>query len=188
MPLKNLTAESADKLFGPKKKGDNTSPADKLLLQDSIVSAILAKVAAVYGVRVRDIYARDRHACVAEARQVAMTLLVNRGGTYAGIGKALACPQGRARDHGTVLHARRKIAQLIETDKRTALKWSLLKHLGDPDIPIEPKRHYKVFLNTYVDVLAEGDITRDEVERRATVKLFEGRAVPKMVHYTTEKL
>ena len=157
------------------------NPVDDVILQPAIVNAILAKVAAVYGIRVADIRSRDRHALIAEARQVAMTLLVNRGASYTGVGKVI-----HPRCHGTVSHARKQVGLLVETDRRTRVKWNLLKHLGDPDVLIDPKMKYTAFVTANVEVLAEGRLSRDEIERRALTRLFEGRAPARMVGHEGE--
>jgi len=177
-----LPEEPADRVFGRPVRAKG-NPADKMILQPSLVNAVLAKVAEVYGIEVADIRSRDRHATVAEARQVAMTLLVNRGASYTGVGRAI-----HPRDHGTIIHARRKVGLLVETDRRTKLKWDLLKHLGDPDIPVNPRIKYSVSITATVEVLAEGVLGRDEVEARALTRLFEGRSPARMVGYESEKL
>ena len=178
----SLDSEKFEKPRGRPSAG-RVHAADLKILHPAVVNAIMAKVASVYGLQPNTILSRDRHAFIAEARQVVMTLLVNRGATYGGVARVM-----NRSNHGTVLHARRKVGELIEVDSRTKLRWNFVKHHGDPDIPITPTRRYKVYLNSIVEVLAEGDLDREELERRAVVRLFEGRAAPNMVGSEKEVL
>ncbi len=87
---------------------------DLLALQDKLVSIdnIQRTVAEYYKIKVADILSKRRSRSVARPRQVAMALskeLTNH--SLPEIGDAFG-----GRDHTTVLHATRKIAELRETD------------------------------------------------------------------------
>ena len=87
---------------------------DLLALQDKLVSIdnIQRTVAEYYKIKVADVLSKRRSRSVARPRQVAMALskeLTNH--SLPEIGDAFG-----GRDHTTVLHATRKIAELRETD------------------------------------------------------------------------
>ena len=87
---------------------------DLLALQDKLVSIdnIQRTVAEYYKIKVSDVLSKRRSRSVARPRQVAMALskeLTNH--SLPEIGDAFG-----GRDHTTVLHATRKIAELRETD------------------------------------------------------------------------
>lgn len=87
---------------------------DLLALQDRLVSIdnIQRMVAEYYKIKVADLHSKRRSRSVARPRQVAMTLskeLTNH--SLPEIGSAFG-----GRDHTTVLHACRKVAELRETD------------------------------------------------------------------------
>ena len=90
------------------------SPKDLLALQDKLVSIdnIQRTVAEYYKIKIADLLSKRRSRSVARPRQVAMALskeLTNH--SLPEIGVAFG-----GRDHTTVLHACRKIAQLKESD------------------------------------------------------------------------
>lgn len=170
------------------KPNKHMGPVDKVLLSRAIVDTIIAKVAASYDVNPSAIRSRRRYRQVAEARQMVMHLLVERGATLMGTARALTDQHGNGRDHGTVIHARRKILNLIDSCKQTRRRWNEVKHLADPEFGFHATRHYRVFMSANVDVLADEDLPREEVERRATIRVFAGRATPKMVDYQMEKI
>jgi len=87
---------------------------DLLALQDKLVSIdnIQRVVAEYYKIKVADLHSKRRSRSVARPRQVAMALskeLTNH--SLPEIGSAFG-----GRDHTTVLHACRKVAELRETD------------------------------------------------------------------------
>ena len=87
---------------------------DLLALQDKLVSIdnIQRVVAEYYKIKVADLHSKRRSRSVARPRQVAMALskeLTNH--SLPEIGNAFG-----GRDHTTVLHACRKVAELRETD------------------------------------------------------------------------
>lgn len=91
---------------------------DLLALQDKLVSIdnIQRTVAEYYKIKISDLLSKRRSRSVARPRQVAMALskeLTNH--SLPEIGVAFG-----GRDHTTVLHACRKIAQLRESDARRA--------------------------------------------------------------------
>lgn len=169
-------------------KTDHMGPVDKILLGKALVDNIIARVASAYDVRPIDIRGRRRFAQLSEARQMVMHLLVERGGTLAGTGRALTDRHGQGRDHGTVIHACKKISGLIDVCARTRKRWDEVKHLADPECGFKPKLVYQVFMSANVEVLAEGELPRDEIARRATARIYAGRAIPKMVDYIEEKI
>jgi len=79
----------------------------------SRVDRIVARVAAIYGVSVKDLMGKGRHKAVTGARHVAMY-------TVREVTK-LSLPQlGKAfgRDHTTVLHACKKVEELLKSDPK----------------------------------------------------------------------
>ena len=101
-----LTAESVaeqlDAIVGPDARNEVTP------------QQVLAKVAQFYGLATEQILGRNRTAAVAQARQVAMYLLVNElGMTPTGAGRFLA-----GRNHSTVIHGVSRIRQALDSDGR----------------------------------------------------------------------
>ncbi len=79
------------------------------------INNIQKTVAEYYKIRIADLHSKSRARQVARPRQVAMSLakeLTNH--SLPEIGDAFG-----GRDHTTVLHARRRIAELVDTDTRT---------------------------------------------------------------------
>lgn len=79
------------------------------------INNIQKTVAEYYKIRIADLHSKSRARQVARPRQVAMSLakeLTNH--SLPEIGDAFG-----GRDHTTVLHARRRIAELVDTDART---------------------------------------------------------------------
>jgi chromosomal replication initiator protein len=94
----------------------NDSLKDLLSFQDRLVTLnnIQKTVAEYYKIRVSDLHAKSRSRQVARPRQVAMALAKDlTEHSLPEIGDAFG-----GRDHTTVLHACRKIAELSETDAR----------------------------------------------------------------------
>ena len=101
-----LTAESVaeqlDAIVGPDARNEVTP------------QQVLAKVAQFYGLATEQILGRNRTATIAQARQVAMYLLVNElGMTPTGAGRFLA-----GRNHSTVIHGVSRIRQALDSDGR----------------------------------------------------------------------
>ena len=185
--LKALPTKSdAKRAFGayhPKDKGlAFAGHVDSVILLPRALAAVEAQVASVYGVHPKLIRSRDRSAMVAEARQVLMSLLVERGASFTGIGRALK------RDHATVIYARKKIGQMVEVCRHTRDRWDKLKHLGTLSTVLNPVIKYKTMLNINVDILAAEELSVEELEVRAMAEVFQGNAVPKLVAHTTEAL
>ena len=91
---------------------------DLLALQDKLVTIenIQKTVAEYYKIRVHDLLSARRSRSVTRPRQIAMALakeLTNH--SLPEIGDSFG-----GRDHTTVLHARRKVAELMETDVRVS--------------------------------------------------------------------
>lgn len=102
----SLTAESVaeqlDAIVGPDARNEVTP------------QQVLAQVAQHYGLATEQILGRNRTAAVAQARQVAMYLLVNElGMTPTGAGRFLA-----GRNHSTVIHGVSRIRQALDSDGR----------------------------------------------------------------------
>jgi chromosomal replication initiator protein len=94
----------------------NDSLKDLLSFQDRLVTLnnIQKTVAEYYKIRVSDLHAKSRSRQVARPRQVAMALAKDlTEHSLPEIGDAFG-----GRDHTTVLHACRKVAELSETDAR----------------------------------------------------------------------
>jgi len=90
---------------------------DLLAFQDRLITInnIQKTVAEYYKIRVADLHSKSRARQVARPRQVAMALskeLTNH--SLPEIGDAFG-----GRDHTTVLHAKRRIAELVDNDSRT---------------------------------------------------------------------
>ena len=101
-----LTAESVaeqlDAIVGPDARNE-VSPQQ-----------VLAQVARHYGLATEQILGRNRTAAVAQARQVAMYLLVNElGMTPTGAGRFLA-----GRNHSTVIHGVSRVRRALDSDGR----------------------------------------------------------------------
>jgi len=92
---------------------------------------IVRIVCDVYRVTPKQLLGRSRFQHLAEARQVAMTIVKKRGTTYQEAGRMFD------RDHGTVLHACRNIAARIETDRHAKARWEYVKHLAKEPMPGE---------------------------------------------------
>ena len=92
---------------------------------------IVRLVCDVYRVTPKQLLGRSRFQHLAEARQVAMTIVRKRGTTYQEAGRMFD------RDHGTVLHACRSITARVETDRHTYARWQTLKHLAEEPMPGE---------------------------------------------------
>ena len=85
---------------------------------------IVKHVAEQFRVRPKAILSRDRHAPIAEARQMAMVIMFLRGLTY--------CHTARLfdRTHGAVLHAKATLEQRLTFCKATKTRWQAVKHLA----------------------------------------------------------
>jgi len=90
------------------------------------IREVVKAVGLVYAVSPREVLGRRRFANLSEARQCAMTLLRNRGYTFESIGRAFK------RDHGTVLHASRKIQDRIEVDRKFRARWEAISNQLNP--------------------------------------------------------
>jgi chromosomal replication initiator protein len=91
---------------------------DLLALHQKLVTleSIQKTVAEYFKIRVSDLLSKKRTRSIARPRQIAMALakeLTNH--SLPEIGEAFG-----GRDHTTVLHACRKVAELLETDSRIA--------------------------------------------------------------------
>ncbi|MEE9492827.1 MAG: chromosomal replication initiator protein DnaA [Gammaproteobacteria bacterium] len=91
---------------------------DLLIVHDKLVSLdnIQKTVADYYKIRISDLHSARRTRSITRPRQIAMALckeLTNH--SLPEIGKAFG-----GRDHTTVLHAKRKVKELLETDHRIA--------------------------------------------------------------------
>jgi chromosomal replication initiator protein len=91
------------------------------------INNIQKTVAEYYKIRVSDLHSKSRARQLARPRQVAMALskeLTNQ--SLPGIGDAFG-----GRDHTTVIHACRKVAELMNSDSRIKEDYSnLLRILG----------------------------------------------------------
>jgi chromosomal replication initiator protein len=107
----------------------NESLKDLLAFRDRLVTInnIQKTVAEYYKIRVSDLHSKSRARQLARPRQVAMALskeLTNQ--SLPGIGDAFG-----GRDHTTVIHACRKVAELMNSDSRIKEDYSnLLRILG----------------------------------------------------------
>jgi len=89
---------------------------DLLALQDKLVTVenIQKTVAQYYKIRINELLSRSRSRSIARPRQIAMALAKElTSHSYPEIGEAFG-----GRDHTTVLHACRKVAELREGDQR----------------------------------------------------------------------
>jgi chromosomal replication initiator protein len=92
---------------------------------------IVRIVCDVYRVTPKLLLGRERWQPLVEARQIAMVIVRNRGMTYQRTGKMFD------RDHGTIIHACRNIANRIETDRHAKARWEYVKHLAREPMPGE---------------------------------------------------
>tara|TARA_Y100000590_G_scaffold129461_1_gene148006 strand:+ start:2866 stop:3375 length:510 start_codon:yes stop_codon:yes gene_type:complete len=153
-----------------------------LSLRMEHVKAIIQHVAAVYGVTPRDIWGRRRFDTIAEARQMVMYILLKRGATSTRAGQLLK------RDHGTVIHARKKIREYLTWCKPTQLAWNRLRHLADPEHTFDPVAKYTVRVNCDMEFLSDAQLNRDEIETKAIARIVAGRACPTLVHHDMESV
>ena len=92
---------------------------------------IVRLVCDVYRVTPEQLLGRNRWQPLGEARQVAMTIVRKRGASFHEAGRMFD------RDHGTILHACRNIANRVETDRHTKARWEYVKHLAKEPMPGE---------------------------------------------------
>ena len=164
------------------KKRGKLGVADSTLLRKAVLDAVVSRVAAIYEISPRCILGRGRTERVAEARMMTMYILLQRGATSTGVGRVLD------RDHGTALHARKRIRDLLTWSRRTQRAWNELRPLADEESVLEPVAHYRVQLAAEVEFSADMLLGREELERRATRQLITGNGRPKMVCHTVEAL
>lgn len=88
---------------------------DRLLIANAVdVAELIDRVCKHFGVTRAQLIGRDRHAHVAQARQVAAWLLRQRGFSYPAIGQELK------QDHTTVMYSVRKVERLRSENARVA--------------------------------------------------------------------
>jgi len=85
---------------------------------------IVKQVAAQFQVRPKAIMSRDRHAPIAEARQMAMAIMFLRGLSSGQTARLFD------RTHGAVLHAKFALEQRLTFCKATKTRWMAVKHLA----------------------------------------------------------
>jgi hypothetical protein len=85
---------------------------------------IVKQVAKQFRVRSKAILSRDRHAPIAEARQMAMVIMFLRGLSYSATARLFG------RKHGAVLHAKAALEQRLSFCKVTKGRWQAVKHLA----------------------------------------------------------
>jgi chromosomal replication initiation ATPase DnaA len=90
---------------------------------------IVRNVCEVYRVTPELLLGRGRWQPLVEARQVAMTIVRKRGSTFTNTAAFFN------RNHGTIIHACRIIADRIEEDRFTRARWQSLKHLAVEPMP-----------------------------------------------------
>lgn len=99
------------------------------ILTNNDMIEILQSVGRVYNVTPSMIMGRARHQPLAEARQVAMTIVLLRGVT------SVECGRLFGKDHGTALHAKKAINNRVNTCPHARRRWVTLKHLAT--VPVE---------------------------------------------------
>jgi chromosomal replication initiator protein len=108
--------------------------ADLLPRRRKIVAdKVLEAVAQAYGVSVAELRAKGRSRRVAVPRQVAMYLLREEAGlSLPRIGELLG-----GRDHSTIMHGTRKVADLLERDAHFRRRvMNIREHLYNPHVPL----------------------------------------------------
>lgn len=88
---------------------------------------IVREVADLYEVHPKEILGRSRVHPIAEARQVAMIIVMRRLGNQSAAGRRFN------RDHGTVHHAVKTIGGLVRAkNKKVVARWKKVRHLAIP--------------------------------------------------------
>lgn len=94
-----------------------------LKVPDDAGFGIATAVARAYDLRLGDLLPRDKHRSLAWPRQVAMTLTYELTGHSS---RSVAQLFGRE-DHGTVLHACRRVHNLMDVEPKTRLEVEQIK-------------------------------------------------------------
>ena len=109
-----------------------------LTLSDKELVQIVHRVADVYNVRPHLLMGRRRYIPLAEARQMAMVIAYKRIGNYMEVGRLFN------RHHGNVIHAKKRILDLLTYDKKVIARWRNLCDLAVRRTPPETPSDYQI--------------------------------------------
>lgn len=99
------------------------------IVSEQEFDGIIRSVCEVYRITPELLLGRKRWQPVAEARQMAMTILSHRGLSSTRAGQLFK------RDHGTILHAVKATTDRLQVDRHARARWKMLKHLAVEPLP-----------------------------------------------------